>query len=362
MTPARLADTRSRPSAACGSARATGGASPSSARGGVPDSDVTAVALNVTVTNPTTTGFLTVYPKGNPTPNASNLNYVPRPDRRQPRHGRRRPRRRGHDRQLGRHGGRHRRRHRLVPRAPRSPSRCSTARCCPPEAPRAPGGFQIPPGTWPLGAVPSRPVRWRRAGRPAPGSGSGRPARCSAPAAGAAPDARRRRSAPTRSSRRRGAGPGPASCRRSRPAPAVGDGDWVISEDLVPGVYQSSGAAPCRWEQLMGFTGASRRRHRRRPGLRRRPRRAGPRTRSASGHGAAASGARPARRPSSRPPAAVGTSPVRDGNRPSARSGTGGGDGRGLPAAEAGQRLERHVDADARSSAMPSAIWVQWNG
>ena len=36
----------------------------------------------------------------------------------------------------------------------------------------------------------------------------------------------------------------------------MGDGDWVISEDVVPGVYQSSGASPCRWEQLMGFTGS----------------------------------------------------------------------------------------------------------
>ena len=45
-------------------------------RAAVPDGNVTAVAVNITVTNPTATGFLTVYPKGSPTPDASNLNYV----------------------------------------------------------------------------------------------------------------------------------------------------------------------------------------------------------------------------------------------------------------------------------------------
>ena len=38
---------------------------------------VTAVALNVTVTNPTAPSFLTAYPSGTPRPNASNLNFVP---------------------------------------------------------------------------------------------------------------------------------------------------------------------------------------------------------------------------------------------------------------------------------------------
>ncbi len=42
---------------------------------GIP-ADATAVALNVTVTGPTSTGFLTVYPSGSPQPNASNLNFV----------------------------------------------------------------------------------------------------------------------------------------------------------------------------------------------------------------------------------------------------------------------------------------------
>ena len=39
-------------------------------------------------------------------------------------------------------------------RAPRSPSRCSTAKCDRPRRPRAPPGFQVPPGTWAVGPVP----------------------------------------------------------------------------------------------------------------------------------------------------------------------------------------------------------------
>ena len=45
-------------------------------RGGVPDSGVAAVALNVTVTEPSTTGYLTVWPTGSPQPYASNLNFT----------------------------------------------------------------------------------------------------------------------------------------------------------------------------------------------------------------------------------------------------------------------------------------------
>ena len=44
-------------------------------RGGVPASGVTAVVLNVTATNPTTAGYLTVYPTGVSRPTASNLNF-----------------------------------------------------------------------------------------------------------------------------------------------------------------------------------------------------------------------------------------------------------------------------------------------
>ena len=84
LTPARVLDTRiGQPTAdglfsgwgklfddATMNVRVTG-------RGGVPATDVGAVALNVTVTNPTAAGYLTVYPSGNRHPTASNLNFVP---------------------------------------------------------------------------------------------------------------------------------------------------------------------------------------------------------------------------------------------------------------------------------------------
>ena len=47
-----------------------------SGRGGAPDTDVRAATLNVTVTETTGTGFLTVWPCDRPKPVASNLNYV----------------------------------------------------------------------------------------------------------------------------------------------------------------------------------------------------------------------------------------------------------------------------------------------
>src|SRR5262249_18491532 len=46
-------------------------------RGGVPDEGVSAVVLNITVTEPTAPSFVTVWPKGAERPNASNLNFVP---------------------------------------------------------------------------------------------------------------------------------------------------------------------------------------------------------------------------------------------------------------------------------------------
>jgi Tol biopolymer transport system component len=45
-------------------------------RGGVPSSGVTSVVMNVTVTQPTSSGFLTVYPDDVARPVASNLNFV----------------------------------------------------------------------------------------------------------------------------------------------------------------------------------------------------------------------------------------------------------------------------------------------
>jgi hypothetical protein len=44
--------------------------------GGIPASGVAAVVLNVTVTNPTATSFVTVWPTGQARPNASNINFV----------------------------------------------------------------------------------------------------------------------------------------------------------------------------------------------------------------------------------------------------------------------------------------------
>ncbi|MEU4713110.1 right-handed parallel beta-helix repeat-containing protein [Micromonospora purpureochromogenes] len=45
---------------------------------GVPAADITAVVLNVTATQPTSAGFLTVYPDGVKLPDASNVNFVPK--------------------------------------------------------------------------------------------------------------------------------------------------------------------------------------------------------------------------------------------------------------------------------------------
>ncbi|MGZ4702298.1 MAG: hypothetical protein ACXV98_13895, partial [Ilumatobacteraceae bacterium] len=45
-------------------------------RGGVPATGVGAVALNVTVTNPTAFSYLTVWPAGTDRPLASNLDYL----------------------------------------------------------------------------------------------------------------------------------------------------------------------------------------------------------------------------------------------------------------------------------------------
>ena len=77
LTPQRLLDTRTglgAPAAKLGprgtiSLQATG-------TGGVPESGVSAVVLNVTVTEPTAGSFLTVSPAGEARPLASNLNYV----------------------------------------------------------------------------------------------------------------------------------------------------------------------------------------------------------------------------------------------------------------------------------------------
>jgi hypothetical protein len=46
-------------------------------QGGVPTTGVSAVVLNVTATEPTAPGYITVYPDGVSQPLASNLNFSP---------------------------------------------------------------------------------------------------------------------------------------------------------------------------------------------------------------------------------------------------------------------------------------------
>src|SRR5207302_7636398 len=45
-------------------------------KGGIPGTGVSAVVLNVTVTDTTATGFVTAFPTGSARPNASNLNFA----------------------------------------------------------------------------------------------------------------------------------------------------------------------------------------------------------------------------------------------------------------------------------------------
>ena len=76
LTPARILDTRD------GTGGVSGPLGPARAvdaqvtgRGGVPASGVSAVVLNVTATQPTAIGFLTLFPTGAPLPPVSNLNF-----------------------------------------------------------------------------------------------------------------------------------------------------------------------------------------------------------------------------------------------------------------------------------------------
>lgn len=78
LAPARLLDTRNGTGAP--EAKLAGGNSLTLAiakadGGALPASGITAVALNVTVTNPTAGGYLTVYPSGQNAPTVSNLNF-----------------------------------------------------------------------------------------------------------------------------------------------------------------------------------------------------------------------------------------------------------------------------------------------
>ncbi|GAB2568977.1 hypothetical protein [Kribbella endophytica] len=79
LAPSRVLDTRSAIGAAAGPVAARGVVHLSVlGRGGVPASGVSAVVLNATVTQPTTGGYITVYPDGTTMPTASNLNFVAR--------------------------------------------------------------------------------------------------------------------------------------------------------------------------------------------------------------------------------------------------------------------------------------------
>ena len=74
LVPARILDTRE------GAGAVGPGATrrlPITGRGGVPATGVTAVAMNVAVTQPTGAGFLTLYPAGAARPLAANLNFTP---------------------------------------------------------------------------------------------------------------------------------------------------------------------------------------------------------------------------------------------------------------------------------------------
>jgi hypothetical protein len=78
LTPARILDTRD------GTGGLGGPVGPGATvdvqitgRGGVPASGVAAVAMNVTVTQPSASGFLTIYPAGTARPLAANLNFTP---------------------------------------------------------------------------------------------------------------------------------------------------------------------------------------------------------------------------------------------------------------------------------------------
>lgn len=78
LVPARLLDTRDgtgvSPAAPLGPS--SGFSLQVAGRGGVPAAGAAAVVMNVTVTNPTSPSFLTVYPGGGGLPNSSNLNFL----------------------------------------------------------------------------------------------------------------------------------------------------------------------------------------------------------------------------------------------------------------------------------------------
>ena len=83
LQPSRLLDTRPGGTTVDGVSAGGGALGPNSTieltvvgRGGVPATGVGAVVLNITATQPTTPGYVTVHPTGTALPNASNLNFA----------------------------------------------------------------------------------------------------------------------------------------------------------------------------------------------------------------------------------------------------------------------------------------------
>jgi hypothetical protein len=77
LTPARILDTRTGVGGVLGKVGPGGTITVDvTGPGGVPTVGVASVVLNVAVTQPTASGFLTVYPSGSSRPTASNLNFV----------------------------------------------------------------------------------------------------------------------------------------------------------------------------------------------------------------------------------------------------------------------------------------------
>jgi glucose/arabinose dehydrogenase len=78
LTPARILDTRDGTGGIAGPVGSSATIDLQiTGRGGIPSAAVSAVAMNVTVTQPTASGFLTLFPSGTPRPLAANLNFDP---------------------------------------------------------------------------------------------------------------------------------------------------------------------------------------------------------------------------------------------------------------------------------------------
>ncbi len=77
LSPARILDTRAGQGAAAGAVGQGAAIDLQVAGEGGVDADADAVVLNVTVTEPTGEGYVTVWPSGTAMPTASNLNFVP---------------------------------------------------------------------------------------------------------------------------------------------------------------------------------------------------------------------------------------------------------------------------------------------